>query len=223
MASCSSQLVAIRTSWEDAAFLGARGRRQLEGPGIILVSDGHRALVLASRRLVDPPYDTQGPRSVNNVAFQVFRPGQGTTGEFLYGRLVAVYMNSADLALLRIDAPSPQRLITAMAQPSQLRTGETVTLVGRPSDKGFLLSTALVNNLWPDGRLAGQQLQLSISTGPVDTLGIVLCQGGKLVGLLHNRQGSVVMANSTGQVGKPDYWEYLMDEGPTRELLELVR
>jgi hypothetical protein len=173
--------------------------------------------------LVDPPFDSQGPRSARDIVFQVFRPGQGTTGQFLYGRLVAVYMNAVDLALLRIDAPSPQRSSMTIAPCGQLRTGETVTLVGRPSGQGFLLSTALVNNFWPDSRLAGQQLQLSISAGPMDTVGIVFAQGGRLAGLLHSRQGAVVMANSISQITQGDNWEYLMDEGITRELLAAVR
>jgi hypothetical protein len=215
--------VAIRTSWDDTSLISTRSRRQLDGPGVILINDGHFALVLASRRLVDPPYDSQGPRSARSITFQVFHPGQGSSGEFLYGHLVAVYMNAADLALVRVEALSPQRLSTRLMPPSQLRAGQAVTLIGRPSDKGFSLSTGTVNNLWPDSRLAGQQLQLSITAGPIDTLGIALCPNGRLAGLVHSRQGPVVMVNCAGQIANADCWEYLRDEGPTRELLGMMQ
>jgi hypothetical protein len=223
IARSSSQLVAIRTSWAESRLLGGRGRRQIEGPGVILVTDSRRALVLTSRRLVDPPYDPQGPRSVREVSFQVYRPGQGPGGQFLYGRLVAVFMNTADLALLLIDAPSRQRSTMPMLQPSQLRTGDQVTLVGRPSDGSFLLSTGLVKRSWSDGRVGGQQFQVGVSAGALDTMGVVLHSSGRVAGLVCGRQGSLVTANSVGQITQQEFWEYLVDEAATRELLSTAR
>ena len=218
-------LTGVRTSWSAPAALGlGTSRRHVDGSGAIIACDGHWALVLTSRRLVDPPYDPKGPGAVRDVVFQVYRPGQATPAQGLYGRLVAVYMNAADLALLRIEAPTPERFSMPILPPGQLRPGEPVTLVGRPAGQGFFLASGQVANLWPDPRLAGWGMHVDVSSGTPDTVGILLAQRGTcLAGLVCARRAGTVTALAAGGLTQADCWEYLMEETSTRQLLSMVR
>ncbi len=219
---CPCQIVAVRTSWAETSLLGGRGRRQIEGPGVILANDGGRALVLTCRRLVDPPYDPQGPRNAREIAFGVYYPGQA--GQFLHGRLVAVYMNAMDLALLRIDAVSPQRFAAPMVQPSQFRGSEPVMLYGRPCDGSFLISNGAVTSSSYDARLGGQHMCIGVTAGALDRMGVAVAGGsGRLIGLVSAQQGSREWVQCVYQAAQQEYWEYLVDEAATRELLGMIR
>lgn len=223
-------LAVIETSWEEApTALGGYKNRGVLGTGIMVSSDGRSALVLTNRRMIDPRYKRNDLARTRNVVFRVATPGQKTAGQYQYARLVAVHMNGDDLALLRIAAPSENPFTLPLGDTSATRAGDKVTIIGRPAGEGFAVHEGLVSNFWQDSAVGGKSLQISMTIGPDSTTGPVFShKSGKLVGIMRGEMdtvGSPAMGVATpaDHLRKADFWDYLMEEVPTRELLAALK
>jgi hypothetical protein len=223
-------LAVIEVSWEEPSplLVGWRSQGRV-GTGVIVACDGRRAIVLTSRCLVDPGFGPNASARRRNVAFRVSTPGQRSVNQSESARLVAVFMNGGDLALLRIGAPTREPFIVPILPRGSLRAGDAVTVVGPPAEQGFTLSTGAVSNFWENSQTAADTLQISISSGPAATAGVVFAhQGGRLVGIVGGNARPSATPGAAAVVPaellrRTDFWDYLMEEGPTRELLGLLR
>lgn len=222
-------LAIIETTWEESASaLGGWKRQGAMNPGVFVASDGQQALVLTSRRAVDPRFGREEVRTRNSM-FRVSTPGQRTAGQTAHARLVAVFMNNEDLALLRVSAPRPEAFAVGLGQFADLRAGQKVTIVGLPTGQGFALSEAIISNLWQDGQTGGKTLQLTLADGSPAPAGAVFNNvGGRLVGMIRGQGDSpagpaVGFAVPADYLSDERYWDYLMEETVTRRLLSALR
>ncbi|NQU75067.1 MAG: hypothetical protein HQ546_01990, partial [Planctomycetes bacterium] len=131
-------LVVVETNWsESSSLLAGRRRQGREGVGVIIASDGRSALVLTSRRMVDPRYDRQGSHRIRDVMFRVSTSAEWSSGRAADARLVAVFMNGADMALLHIGALTREPFAIPVAYPAALQAGDAVTVVGPSRGQGL--------------------------------------------------------------------------------------
>ena len=222
-------LVVVDTSWQESTSLLAGWQpRGQAGTGIIVASDGQQALVLTSRRAVDPRFGRADPPRMQNVSFRVANPAQRTAGQYAYARLVAVYMNQGNLALLRMTSAAPEPFTVPLANAAALRAGEKVYVIGLPAAQGFAISEGIINNFWQDNGSNGRTIQISVPLTPPNAVGPVLTQKtGKLAGMMCGLEatGSPMVGTATpaDRLTNPNYWDYLFDETPTRKLLEMLR
>lgn len=223
------RLVVIQIKWDESTSLWRRWRRRTkQATGVIVASDAQRALVLTSRRAVDPKYGRGRSIRTRGVTFGVAVPGQHANMQVAHARLVAVFMNDADLALLRIGAPSSPVSAVAVARPGTLRAGDRVTVVGPPAERGFAVSIGTVNNFWRDRKTGGDSLQVSVTAGPAASAGLVFAdRGAKLAGVLAGASSGsqatpTVLATPAELLCQRECWDYLIEEGPTRHLLGMI-
>ena len=224
-----SQLAIVEVTWkESTSILTGWRRRVRKGIGAIVSSDGQRALVLVSRRVVDPAYGRRGSIRTRDVVFRVSTPPERSAGRHRRACLVAVYMNAEDMALLRMGSPTGERFVMPVAGRGTMLAGDPITVVGPPGARGFAISTGAINNLWDNTRTGGRTLQISVAAGPASTAGIVFShKGARLAGVLRSAdparaKSGVVFAVPAHLLCHGDYWDYLMEEGPTRRLLGMI-
>ena len=227
---CRPYLVTIRTEWDAAdSVLGRRGSHVREGAGFIVAADGQRALILTTRSLVDPGYAASESSRRRDVAFRVWPDGQRGSREGVHARLVAVFMNNEDLALLRIPAQIGSAIAVPLVRAGRLAVGNRVTLVAAAPGRDFALGTGLISDLRPDNRTGGQTLHISVDAGSSPAGAVVLTErGGRLAGIVRGRRtdkdgGIVVHAVSADLLRHAQRWDYLIEERPTRRLLNALR
>jgi hypothetical protein len=225
-----ANLAVVEVSWEEPSPILVSWRAQSRvGPGVVVACDGQRALVLTSRSLVDPGFGPDGVARKRNVFFRVSTPSQRSANQSESARLVAVFMNGGDLALLRIGATTREPFGLSILTRGALRAGDAVTVVGPPAELGFALSTGAVSNFWENNQTGVDALQISISSGPASTAGVVFAhQGGRLVGIVGRNAGASSTRGTVAVVPaellrQTDFWDYLIEEGPTRKMLGMIR
>lgn len=226
-----SVLATVQTTWETKTSLFSSWKTYgQEGVGIVIACDGRTALVLTSRQMVDPSYRPTDSRQRRNVAFRVGAPGAITPGSGANARLVAIHVNDADLALLRIGAPWGDRFAIPLPDPHTPKVGDEVVVVGPPAMMSLAVCDGVVNNFWYDNRLGANAFQIRPGDGRPPLAGAVFTRrGGRLVGILggaeptfRGAQGDL-FATSSELLGNLDHWDYLIDEAGTRRLLAMIQ
>lgn len=219
----SSQLVVIETTWRQKGSIlaGWKDEGRL-GTGAVIADNGGSALVLTSRRLVDPQYKNPRKGKIRDVCFKVRTRGNG---DIQYGRLVAVYMNGQDLALLRIGALPGPRQPLSLADDTVIRSGTPVVTIGPPMPEGFAVGEGEIYTAWRSTPAGALQFGLRPTDGPASTDGFVLArQTGQLLGVLRGYRQTAgnpdaVFAVAALALRTPDRWDYLTEESQTRDLL----
>jgi len=226
-----ARLAVVQTTWEEkSSLVGRWSPKGLEGTGLIVASDGRTALVLTSRHMVDPRFGRDPAIRTRGVLFGVRVGGPGQRATLKDGRLVAVYIHDADLALLRIGAPSSTPFTVPVAAADTLRAGDEVIVVGPPSAGGFVQAAGVLESFWDDTRLGSGAMQIRITDGRSATAGLVFTRrGGRLAGVLRGqreappgKQGDL-LAVPADAIRRVDFWSHVLDEGNTRQLLARIR
>ncbi|MFW6154864.1 MAG: S1 family peptidase [Planctomycetota bacterium] len=220
-------LAVVQTTWEQrSGRFGGWTSRGTEGTGLVVSSDGRSALVLISRHVVDPRYEaTEGPRT-RNVSFRVRVGPSGSGTPWTEGRLVAVYIHNADLALLRIPAPAGEAFAIPLGRGDGLRAGDEVLVVGHPTWQGLIRGRGVINGIQDAPTLGLSTLRVEVTEGQSTTAGLVFTrQGGRLIGIIRAQadvgEGETgdLLVISTDMLRKREFWRYLINESQTRRLL----
>jgi len=215
-------LVTIQTQWQTGGtVLTARRPQSRAGVGVIVAADGERALILTTRRLVDPGYGPSPSAGAREVTFRVWTDANRRREKGVNARLVAVFMNEEDLALLRIPAADIPAITIPIARAGQLPIGESVTLISQ-SGRGVALGNGLISERQPNNRTGGHRIGISVDAGSAPAGAVVISrQGGRLAAIVQTRQpgGAVVQAVSADLLCHPRRWDCLIDARTTRRLL----
>jgi hypothetical protein len=196
--------------------------------GVYLVSDGREALILAPRRDVDPAFG--GQAHTRDVVFEVATPAQYAAGDSATARLVAVYINNQDLALLRAPSPSDQAFVTPVAPPGSLAAGDAAALLAVPA--GAALQTQRAEVIQPGAGgstdvLTPIALQLPPGAQPRPAVAFTL-SGARLIGVVRGAldrrtDPPIVTAAPASGVLRPLHWAHLIEQGRTEMLLQRLR
>ncbi len=220
-------LAVVQATWEQrSGRFGGWTSYGSEGTGLVVSSDGRSALVLISRHVVDPRYEAVDPPRTRNVTFRV-RVGPPAKGApWTAGRLVAVYIHNADLALVRIPAPDRKPFEIPLGRGGDLAAGDEVLVVGHPTWQGLIRARGIINGIQDDPRLGLSTLRVKVSEGDSTTAGLVFThRGGRLVGVIRAQadvnepETGDLLVISTDMLRKREFWQYLINESETRRLL----
>jgi len=228
-ARCQSRLAVIEVTWEEASsLLGRWTRRGRVGIGVVIASDGHNALVYTNRRLVDPRYQRGRLVRTRNSSFRVSTPQGAAARPFTDGRLVAVYTNGDDLALLRVPF-SGEPFAISPAETDALAADAPVAVFGLPDGSAFTQRQGKVVAPPTSPEQAEGRFSVSVSGGPVsDIAAVFTAKDGKFAGLVapgRERRdiATVLPVTSADQLGKNGCWNCLIDPSLTLGLLSTIK
>lgn len=223
-----ARMASIQTVWEQAdGLLGAWETQGRISTGVYVASDGAETLVLVCRRDVDPGYQSRA--RTRDVVFRVSSADQYQAGQYSFARLVAVYANGQDLALLRVSSPTDRAFALPVARAETLAPAADLAVIAPPAGEDFQAGPATLVDAPAPGESLLQPIHLTLAPGQRVRGGAVFTLGRvQFVGLIRGSldlptDPPVATAMPAEALVHEDNWSYLIDETRTRALLGRLR